>query len=387
MRITYIQDLPIYEYNGDFYHPKSANFFFRYLDGLKNDDKLTVYSAIISITNTEKIKKYSKVNHPLIEYKKIPDSRNLKNILSLPKIVRKIVVNSDFCYLRSGLATTFASYYCKRNKIPYMAIVNEDVYKNTKSHSKLFVRLTAYPLLMLNRYMIRNANYACYVTKEYLQRRYPCNGSVLGCSDVEFLDINSDAIRDRYHHIENHNGNIILGSVGLISTAIKGQDTVIKAIAELKKDGFTNYEYWLVGSGSKDWLNNLAITLGVAEQIKFIGEKSHNDVLKWFENIDIYLHPSRSEGLPRTILEAMTKATPCICSNVGGIPELLDEDYLFEYDGNEVTRLKALIRKMNPDEMRIQAKRNFEKSKEYDPVVLAQIRSTFFSEALNNNRK
>ena len=387
MRIIFIQDQPIYEYHGDFYHPKSANFFFRYLAGLKNSDKLTVYSAIISITESEKIKKYSKVNHPLIEYRKIPDSRNLKNLLGIFRNVKKIVVESDFCYLRSGLASSMAAYFCKKNNIPYMAIVNEDVYKNTKAHRSLFVRMTAYPLALLNRYTIGNANYACYVTKEYLQSQYPCGGLVVGCSDVEFLDINNDANKNRNKRIDNHQGNVILGSVGLLTTAIKGQDTVIKAISELKKQGYSNYEYWLVGGGCKDRLFNLASSLGVEDQIRFLGEKSHDDVLKWFEGIDIYIHPSRSEGLPRTILEAMTKATPCICSNVGGIPELLDDNYLFEYNGNEISSLTSLIIKMTPDEMKIQAQKNFYKSKEYEPEVLEKIRSNFFSNAINTYRQ
>lgn len=84
----------------------------------------------------------------------------------------------------------------------------------------------------------------------------------------------------------------------------------------------------MVGAGKPNRLRNLAAELGIANQIEFLGEFKHDDVQKWFETIDIYVHPSRSEGLPRTILEAMTKAVPCICSSVGGIPELIDGDSL-----------------------------------------------------------
>ena len=92
-------------------------------------------------------------------------------------------------------------------------------------------------------------------------------------------------------------------------------------MAKLKAEGFTNYIFQMVGTGKPNRLRNLAAELGIANQIEFLGEFKHDDVQKWFETIDIYVHPSRSEGLPRTILEAMTKAVPCICSSVGGIPD------------------------------------------------------------------
>ncbi len=383
MNVVYIQDQPVYRYKDEYFHPKSANFYFRYLSGLNKGDKLFVYARIIDINDNVRISKYEKVSHPMIEFRDIPETRNLKNIFCVYKRVKTIVNDVDFCYLRTGLASSFASYFCKWKGIPYMAIINEDIYKNTKAHSSLFVRLSAYPLRYLNRHLVKLANYACYVTKNYLQEHYPCDGETLGCSDIEFLDIKETALQNRINHIRKHTGKVVLGSIGLVTTAIKGQDTVIKALSLLKKQGYDNYEYRLVGGGSSMRLQGLAIEFGVGEQVKFLGEFSHDDVLKWFDEIDIYLHPSRSEGLPRTILEAMTKATPCICSNVGGIPELISPECMFAYNGNEVESAASLILKMDNNKMIEQAKRNFEKSKEYDPNKLSQIRGNFFIKAIN----
>ena len=191
----------------------------------------------------------------------------------------------------------------------------------------------------------------------------------------------------RLDKIKKQEGTIVLGSVGSVSTELKGQDTVIKALAKLKAEGLTNYKFTMVGAGNPDRLRNLAIELGVGNQIQFLGEFKHDDVLIWFEDIDIYIHPSRSEGLPRTILEAMTKAAPCICSLVGGIPELIDQGSLFTYNGTEVDTLVNIIKGFSKEKMEREARINFNRSKNYEPKLLEQRRNAFFIQAINEFRK
>ena len=268
-----------------------------------------------------------------------------------------------------------------------MAIVNEDVYRNLRKHSNFFFRQVAYPLSFLTHYVVKNADYACYVTQFYLQSRYPCKGRTIGCSDIEFLELDANALYRRINKILKKTTPIVLGSVGSVATRIKGQDTVIKVLAKLKSEGVLDYRYLLVGSGNQKKLRTLAEELGVSDMVDFLGEYSHDDVLKWFETIDIYIHPSRTEGLPRTILEAMTKATPCICSGVGGIPELINNDFLFHYNGSEIDELKRLIIKMDMNTMEKEASMNFEKSKLYNPQILSIKRSAFFIEAISKVRK
>lgn len=387
MKIIYIQDQEIGHCEGRFYYSKSEHFFSRYLYGLRNNDTLVVYTGVIDIPK-ETLGNYKDVTNPRIKFMKLPEFRKIRNLFSAINQLSRIVKTADFCYLRTGLFSSIISVVCRKNGIPYMSVVNEDVFKNTKCHRSIKVRLSAYPLYWLNRSAILNANYACYVTQEYLQKQYPCMGKTLGCSDIEMLQLDDRVVEYRKEKIKRISGDVvIIGSVGSVSAILKGQDTVIKALASLKGKGVSNFEYQMVGVGEPDRLINLAKELGVEDYIKFIGPLNHDDVLKWFEKIDIYIHPSRSEGLPRTILEAMTKAAPCICSSVGGIPELINSKYLFSYNGNEVSDLVGLIEAMTQDEMIIESERNYNHSKEYDPSILEDRRRIFYESALNEVRR
>lgn len=387
MNVVYIQNEEIGYFRGKYYHAKSEHFFSRYLSGLSPNDTLTVYAFVRYHSDADVVARYKDITNDRIQYKEVPNVRKLKNIFPIYKLIIEAVKKADFCYLRLGIASFFASLYCHRHNIPYMAIVNGDVFYTTRKHSKLKVRLAAYPTLFMAKYIINHAKYALYVTKDYLQSRYPCPGQSFGCSDVEFLDMSDDYLSARLKRINDLKQPIVLGSAGNVATVIKGQDTVIRALAELKQEGHIGFVYQLVGTGDQSILGDLAKKLGVGDMVQFMGEYSHDDVLNWFEKIDIYLHPSRSEGLPRTILEAMTKATPCICSNVGGIPELISEESLFAYDGREVKSLKELILKMTPGKMIEEAKKNHTHAKEYNPELLEQRRRTFLENAINSTRK
>lgn len=389
MIITYIQDQEIYQYEGNYYHAKSIQFFTRYLTAIRADEKLTVLCGIVKVESEEKIKNYQKITNKQIEYKQLPDFRNIKNLKQIYRVVENMVGKSEFCYLRCGVASTIASYYCNKKKIPYMSIVNEDVYKNCRTNSKMLVKLSAYPLWIGTRYAIKNAKYSCYVTRNYLQQKYPSKGLTIGCSDVEKLELNDCILQQRLDKIEKMDSKeYIIGTAGSVDAFLKGHDIVIKALKILKEKSDIRYTFEIVGTGSFQRLKNIAKEEGVEKQITFLGEMSHDDVLKWMDHLDIYVHPSRSEGLPRTIIEAISRATPCICSNVGGIPELIDSKYLFfNNKKNTVNDLVQKICLMDKNEMKKQAELNYIKANEYNPDILENKRKTFFEKVINMERR
>lgn len=69
--------------------------------------------------------------------------------------------------------------------------------------------------------------------------------------------------------------------------------------------------------------------LPIVNKVKFLGLLDIEDVNKYLEKIDIYIQPSRTEGLSRALVEAMSRGCFCIASKVGGNPELIEEKYLY----------------------------------------------------------
>ena len=83
---------------------------------------------------------------------------------------------------------------------------------------------------------------------------------------------------------------IILGTAAFLDVKWKGHIYVIKALAELKKQGIENIEYQMIGSGTGKKIVKLANKLGVSEQVVILGAKKHEEVFNWLDEIDIYIH-------------------------------------------------------------------------------------------------
>ena len=103
---------------------------------------------------------------------------------------------------------------------------------------------------------------------------------------------------------------------------VKGIDVLLQACALLRDVG-DDWRLHLVGEGRlHPQLTRLAASLGIAAKVSFHGSIPHHDLPDWFRAADLFVLPSRSEGVPNVLLEASACATPWIASNVGGIPEI-----------------------------------------------------------------
>jgi glycosyltransferase involved in cell wall biosynthesis len=80
----------------------------------------------------------------------------------------------------------------------------------------------------------------------------------------------------------------------------------------------------IVGDGpEKQRLAELASQLGITDHVVFTGERSATET--YYRAFDLYVSPSRTEGISNTILEALASGVPVVASAVGGTPELLSK--------------------------------------------------------------
>ena len=118
----------------------------------------------------------------------------------------------------------------------------------------------------------------------------------------------------------------------------------------------------------------------VLESVIFLGTLKHSKVLEWLQNIDIYAQPSKTEGLPRALVEAMSLGLPCIGTEVGGIPELLDRECIFSNRKDATPEIIKLLLQLNKEKLQTHAKRNFNESFNYSANLIEKRRLNFFND-------
>ena len=123
--------------------------------------------------------------------------------------------------------------------------------------------------------------------------------------------------RAGWKKIRTYSGKLVLGTAAAVNVAFKGQRYVIEALARLKAAGRTDVEYRLAGGGDPTALRELAQRLGVAEQVAFAGSLPHDAVFSWLDGLDLYIQPSLQEGLPRALIEAMSRGLPAFAAHTG----------------------------------------------------------------------
>lgn len=126
---------------------------------------------------------------------------------------------------------------------------------------------------------------------------------------------------------EQKNRNIVKNSTNVLKIIMvarfsppKDYEMLIKSLMNVKGD----FEAYFVGGGELlPSMQMLAANCNMDSKIKFLGER--NDVDQLLSNSDIFVLTSNYEGLPISIIEAMSKSLPVIATNVGGVNELVDE--------------------------------------------------------------
>jgi len=114
-----------------------------------------------------------------------------------------------------------------------------------------------------------------------------------------------------------------LACVGRLQPIEKGQDILFGSLSH-SSWATRRWRLTLYGDGPvRNGLSRLADRLGLGARIHFAGQVSPVDKI-WSEN-HVLLMPSRWEGMPLTIIEAMLCARPVVATNVGGIKEIVED--------------------------------------------------------------
>ncbi|MFT5049103.1 MAG: glycosyltransferase involved in cell wall biosynthesis [Chlamydiales bacterium] len=173
----------------------------------------------------------------------------------------------------------------------------------------------------------------------------------------------------------------IAAVIGLLYAA-KGQDLALECLA---RPGCESLQLLIVGPGESAQLKALAIARGVAERVRFLGAR--RDVPAILAALDFLLLPSRWEGMPYVVLEAMASGLPVVATPVDGARELVvDGESGVLADGIALEPLHAALARMcalSADERRVLG--NSGRSRvvdDYSIERMVQGLSTVYDEAL-----
>lgn len=177
---------------------------------------------------------------------------------------------------------------------------------------------------VLTQWAVRRADAVRYMTQSTLQDKYPAHyhASVFAVSSVVLHG--SDPI----WNVRDSVSELRLITVGSHEQMYKGHDTLIDATALLVKK-YANLKVSILGDGwYQEILKSQAVCLGLDEVVAFHGHLERDALVNRLLGASVFVMPSRTEGLPRALVEAMAIGLPCVGTNVGGIPELLPTDFL-----------------------------------------------------------
>ena len=114
--------------------------------------------------------------------------------------------------------------------------------------------------------------------------------------------------------------DFVLGAAGRL-THQKGFDALLRAVARARHLA-PSLRLLIAGRGEeRASLDSLRHELGLYEVVRLVGTQS--DMRSFYELLDLFVLPSRWEGLPYTLLEAMATAKPSVASDVSGARDLI----------------------------------------------------------------
>ena len=394
MKALFIHDHPFIknENTGTLYTSGNlnSNLWERYL---KHYNTVTVIGRCKQATDTSRYHEAEKEN---VHFKLFEDVLGGADYFTKRSKIEKVLIEEiakhDVIIMRfPATISIFAAKYCQKNNIPYIAEVVGCSWDANWNYGGLAPRIVAPYSYYFMKKAVKKAFASIYVTREFLQKRYPSNATIQeSASNVILNEIDANAIVKRLENLQKQNfKNFNLGIIGNIAVQYKGYDVLLEAVNKLPIEIKEKIKIFFVGGGDPTYLKSLVLRNKLSSQTEIVGKlKAGKEIFDFLDKIDLYVHPSKQEGLPRVVIEAMSRACPVLASGAAGTPELIDNKYI--HTPGDVSALAAHIKGVfsNKFELKEMAEVNFESSKTYLFSTLENRRETFFStikKKLNNN--
>ncbi|RVU42180.1 glycosyltransferase [Lujinxingia sediminis] len=273
----------------------------------------------------------SRADRPGVNFVALPDLASPARWLTrMPRAIDTIdalIAPADLIIARTSVLGNLAAFCALRAQKNLLLEVVGCPLGAYWHHGSISGKIYAPLAALQTRALAARAPFVHYVTRHYLQRRYPATGHTLALSDARIASPDRAVLRRRLARIDA--GLTSPARVGMIAAYdlhYKGLDVVLNALRLLPER--LRPSLHIVGCGEPaPWLAR-ARRLGLGGRLHFEGVLPRQDVFDWLDTLDLYVQPSREDALPRAVVEALSRAVPTLGSSAGGLPELLPDDAL-----------------------------------------------------------
>jgi glycosyltransferase involved in cell wall biosynthesis len=253
--------------------------------------------------------------------------------------------------------------------------------------------LALYPYIsLMEKIYLRQTRYLITVSfnlADLLRTQYHYQGMIqpiLNGVDLELF--NHEKVDDPYDRFPQLKGRgpIVLYVGRLV--ARKGLNLFVEAITKLRD---TSAHFVFVGNGSEELLFQLLRQYNIPEEkYTYLGFIPNHDLPALYKLSSIFVLPSYYENIPFVLLEAMAMKLPCIASNVGGVPEIInhgDNGLLFEAGDihSLITRIRFLLG--NEEQRSRIAENGFRRvNVDFPSVIMAEKHLLLYQNVLNAHK-
>lgn len=361
------------------------HFLTRYLEAF---DEINL---VARVSYKEDVSNMMLVSGPHVNFFELPDTQGLKETLGhlfkFRRVFKCAIENSNAVILRApSILTFFLIDVVSRARKPFVIdfVMSADKMIPKKS---LLSRLCNKFINYRFKKICLQADGVSYVTKQILQKSYPCQAikqpenNRYFTSQFSSLQLTEQNYFSQDWTLENKPDIFTLIHTGFMDDGRKCQDIVIKATSLVFKKGYPIRLKFIGDGPQKKEFENLAKDVGIESICTFLGMIQDRDRLFLeLQKSHLFVFPTKAEGLPRVILEAMAQGLPCISSPVDGVPELLPAEDLAEWHDVDAFAQLIIDEITNWPRMIQESKRNFDESKLYRDDILQVKRSSFYGQ-------
>lgn len=260
--------------------------------------------------------KFRKFNPQLIHTKK--GSFDVSLLSNLLRLIKK----ENIGLIHSHLFDTnfYSCIAAKMMNIPHIATEHGDIHLATrKMNIKRFIKAKVMSIFSDKIIFVSK-----FTRDKFLRiAKVPKKKAIVVYNGIDLNKYEDQIdIQKKRAEIGINQDEFVIGNVGSLYP-VKGQTYLLKAARNVISE-IPSAKFLFIGKGGlKNILKEEAEHLGIENSVKFLGFRE--DIKELLKVMNVFVLSSLSEGLPLSLIEAMASKVPVVATNVGGIPEVVDD--------------------------------------------------------------